>query len=165
MDNKNFQGGEIMEVTEFLKKEKVKYEVSKHKPAFTAQQIAAVVHEPGRYVAKPVIVKVDGEYVMCVLSACHKIDLAALKKQLGAKKVELVEENNMGKLFPDCELGAEPPFGNLYDLPTIIDKALVKDEHIMFQCGSHEKAVRMNMEDYRKLVKPKVLEFSYHLTS
>jgi Ala-tRNA(Pro) deacylase len=108
---------------------------------------------------------VDGEYVMCVLSACHKIDLAALKKQLGAKKVELVEENNMGKLFPDCELGAEPPFGNLYDLPTIIDKALVKDEHIMFQCGSHEKAVRMNMEDYRKLVKPKVLEFSYHLTS
>jgi Ala-tRNA(Pro) deacylase len=154
-----------MSVTEFLDKSGVNYEVSKHEPAFTAQQIAAVVHEPGKYVAKPVIVKVDGEYVMCVLSACHKIDLGALKKQLGAKSVELAEEQDIEKLFPDCELGAEPPFGNLYDLPTIMDKALGKDEHIMFQCGSHEEAIRMSMDDYCKLVKPKMLEFSYQMTS
>jgi len=84
---------------------------------------------------------------------------------LGAKSVELVDENQMVKLFPDCELGAEPPFGNLYDMPTVIDKALEQDDHIMFQAGSHEKAIQMSMDDYQKLVTPKVLEFSYHLTS
>jgi len=154
-----------MEVIKFLKKSGVKYEVTKHKPAFSAQEMAAVEHEPGKYVAKPVIVKADGKYVMCVLSACYKIDMRALKKQLGAKKVSLAEEKDMGKLFDDCDLGAEPPFGNLYDLPTIIDKALEKDDHITFQAGSHEKAIRMSMDDYRKLVNPQVLEFSYHVTS
>lgn len=150
---------------EFLEKSGVAYEVTEHKPAFTAQQVAAEEHEPGRYVAKPVIVRADGEYVMCVLPACFKIDLKTLKSQLKAKSVDLVEENEMGKLFPDCELGAEPPFGNLYDLPTVMDKALQKDDHIMFQAGAHDKAVKISMDDYRKLVKPKVLEFSYRMTS
>ena len=68
-------------------------------------------------------------------------------------------------MFPDCELGAEPPFGNLYDLPTVMDKTMEQDDHILFQAGSHEKAIRMSMADYRKLVAPKVLEFSYHVTS
>ena len=154
-----------MQVIKFLKKSGVKYEVTKHKPAFSAQEMAAVEHEPGKYVAKPVIVKADGKYVMCVLSACYKIDMRALKKQLGAKKVSLAEEKDMEKLFDDCDLGAEPPFGNLYDLPTVIDKALEKDDHITFQAGSHEKAIRMSMDDYRKLVSPQVLEFSYHVTS
>ena len=122
-------------------------------------------HEPGKHVAKPVIVMADGKYVMCVLSACYKIDMHALKKQLGAKKVELAEEDEMEKLFDDCDLGAEPPFGNLYDLPTTIDEALVRDDHITFQAGTHEKAIRMSMDDYRKLVNPQVLEFSYHVTS
>ena len=154
-----------MQVIKFLKKSGVKYEVTKHKPAFSAQEMAAVEHEPGKYVAKPVIVKADGKYVMCVLSACYKIDMRALKKQLGAKKVSLAEEKDMEKLFDDCDLGAEPPFGNLYDLPTVIDKALEKDDHITFQAGTHEKAIRMSMDDYRKLVNPQVLEFSYHVTS
>jgi len=154
-----------MRVIEFLDKSAVRYEVTEHQPAFTAQSMAAAEHEPGKYVAKPVIVKADGKYVMCVLSASHKIDLRALKSQLGAKSVELAKENDMEKIFPDCELGAEPPFGNLYDLPTIIDKDLEKDDHIMFQAGAHEKAIRMSMDDYRKLVAPKVLEFSYHVTS
>ncbi|MHC4676547.1 MAG: aminoacyl-tRNA deacylase [Planctomycetota bacterium] len=154
-----------MRVTEFLDKSGVKYEVTEHEPAFTAQQVAAVEHEPGKYVAKPVIVKADDKYVMCVLSACYKIDLRALKKQLGAKSVELAEENEIEKIFDDCELGAEPPFGNLYDLPTYMDEALEEDDHIMFQGGSHEKAIRMSMDDYRKLVAPEVLEFSYHMTS
>jgi Ala-tRNA(Pro) deacylase len=154
-----------MAVTEFLDKSGVAYEVTEHKPAFTAQQVAAEEHEPGRYVAKPVIVKADDKCVMCVLPACCKIDLKTLKSQLGARSVELVEENEMGKLFPDCELGAEPPFGNLYDLPTVMDKALENDDHIMFQAGTHDKAVTMSMADYRKLVAPKVLEFSYHMTS
>ena len=154
-----------MRVIELLDKSEVRYEVTEHPPAFTAQQVAAVEHEPGKYVAKPVIVKADGKYMMCVLSACYKIDLGALKSQLGAKSVELAQEKETGKIFDDCELGAEPPFGNLYDLPTIMDKVLEKDDHITFQAGTHEKAIRMSMDDYKKLVEPNVLEFSYHMTS
>lgn len=154
-----------MTVIKFLDESGVKYEVTEHKPAFTAQRMAAAEHEPGKYVAKPVIVRADDKYVMCVLAACYKIDLGALKKQLGAKKVELAEEKDMGKIFGDCELGAEPPFGNLYDLTTIMDKALEADDHITFQAGAHDKAIRMSMADYLKLVSPKMLEFSYHTTS
>ena len=154
-----------MRVIELLDKSAVRYEITEHPPTFTAQQMAAAEHEPGKYVAKPVIVKADGKYMMCVLSACYKIDLGSLKNQLGAKSIELAREKEIGKIFDDCELGAEPPFGNLYDLPTIMDKALEDDDHITFQAGSYEKAIRMSMDDYRKLVEPKVLEFSYHMTS
>ena len=154
-----------MQVLEYLKESGIKYETREHKPTFSSQQMAAVEHEPCKFVAKPVIVKADGKYVMCVLAACRKVDLGVLKKQLGAKSVELAEEEEVGRLFGDCEIGAEPPFGNLYDMPTVMDKALEGDEHIMFQAGSHENAVRIKMADYRKLVKPKVLEFSYLLGS
>jgi Ala-tRNA(Pro) deacylase len=153
-----------MQVIEYLNKSGVKYEVREHPPAYTAQTMAAVEHEPGRFVAKPVIVKADGKYVMCVLSACYKIDLRALKEQLGAKSVKLAEEKEIGELFPDCDVGAEPPFGNLYNVPTVMDKALTQDNHITFQAGSHEKAVKMSMKDFQKLAAPKVLEFSYHVT-
>lgn len=154
-----------MQVLDYLKQAKVKYEVKEHKPTFSAQQMAAAEHEPGRYVAKPVVVKVDGKYVMCVLAACCKVDLQALKNQLGAKSVDLAEEEEVGRLFGDCELGAEPPFGNLYDMPTIMDKALEADDHIVFQAGAHDKAVQIKMADYRNLVKPRVLEFSYKMGS
>ena len=154
-----------MRVTEFLDKSAVPYQISEHPPTFTAQQMAAVEHEPGQFVAKPVIIKADGEYMMCVLSASYKIDLGELKDQLGANSVELAEETQIGKIFDDCELGAEPPFGNLYDMPTVMDKALESDDHITFQAGTHEKAVSMSMDEYRKLVKPKVLDFSYHVMS
>jgi Ala-tRNA(Pro) deacylase len=154
-----------MRVIEFLDKSKVKYKVNEHHATFTAQHLAAEEHEPGKYVAKPVIVKADDKYVVCVLAAPYKADLGALKKQLGVKKAVLADETEIGKLFPDCDLGAEPPFGNLYDLPTVMDKVLEKDDHIVFQAGSHEKAIRMSMADYRKLVQPKILEFSYPMTS
>jgi Ala-tRNA(Pro) deacylase len=154
-----------MRVIELLDRSSISYEVTEHPSTFTAQQMAAAEHESGKYVAKPVIIKADGKYMMCVLSASYKIDLGALKSQLGAKSVELAEEKETGEIFDDCDLGAEPPFGNLYDLPTIMDRALEEDEHIIFQAGTHEKAIRMSMADYRKLVEPKMLEFSYHMTS
>jgi Ala-tRNA(Pro) deacylase len=154
-----------MNVLEFLKSKDVKYTPTEHKPTFSAQRMAAVEHEPGKYVAKPVLVKVDGQMMMCVLDANHKVDLRRLKENLGAKKVDLADETEIGNLFTDCELGAEPPFGNLYNLPTIMDKALESDDHIVFQAGSHDKAVRISMADYRKLVNPKILEFSYHISS
>ena len=154
-----------MRVIEFLDQSAIRYEITEHQPTFSAQTMAAAEHESGKYVAKPVIVKADGKYTMCVLSACHKIDLPGLKNQLGAKSVELAKEEDMVEIFPDCELGAEPPFGNLYDLPTVIDKTLEKADHITFQGGTHEKAIRMSMDDYRKLVAPKVLAFSCHAAS
>lgn len=154
-----------MRVVEFLDKSGVNYETTEHSPTFSAQRMAAEEHESGKYVAKPVIVTADGNYVMCVLPACYKVDLDALKGQLGAKSVELAEEKDIARLFGDCELGAEPPFGNLYHLPTVIDKSLEKDDHIVFQGGTHETAIRISMDDYLKLVAPKVLEFSYHMTS
>ncbi len=154
-----------MSVTELLDKSGVQYELSEHKPTFSAQRLAAQEHESGKHVAKPVIVKSDGKNIMCVLAANHKVDLRKLKGQLGADSVELASEEQLGVIFSDCELGAEPPFGNLYDLPTIIDKDLEKDVHILFQAGSHAKAIRMSMADYRNLVEPTVLDFSYHETS
>jgi len=154
-----------MHLTDFLDNAGVRYQMTKHRPTFSAQRMAGEEHELGRFVAKPVIVKADGKPLMCVLSAAHKIDLASLKAQLGAKSVELAKEDEIGKICGDCELGAEPPFGSLYDLPTIMDKELENDEHILFQAGSHDKAVRMSMADYKKLAKPHILKFSYHIAA
>ena len=151
-----------MQITEYLDKSGISYTVTEHQPTFTAQRMAAEEHERGRFVAKPVIVKADDEYVMCVLSACCKVDLDALKEQLGAKSVALADEKEIEKLFEDCELGAEPPFGNLYKLTTVIDRSIDEDDHIMFQAGTHDRAISMNMVDYRNLVAPRTLDFSYH---
>jgi len=150
-----------MGVKEFLDQSGIKYEMNTHQPTFTAQQLAAVEHEPGKFVAKPVIVKVDGKFMMCVLPASSNINLRSLKEQLGATSAELAGEDEIASIFPDCDLGAEPPFGNLYDIPTIMDKSLGKDDHIRFQGGSHEKSIRMSMEDYKKLVQPKIISFVY----
>ena len=150
-----------MRVMEFLDKSRAQYEILEHAPVFSAQGLAAIEHEPGKYVAKPVIVKTDDRYIMCVLAAPHKVDLGKLKGQLDATSVTLADEDEVGKLFPDCELGAEPPFGNLYDMSTVMDKGLEKDDHILCQAGTHGQAIRMSMADYRKLVEPKVLEFTF----
>jgi Ala-tRNA(Pro) deacylase len=151
-----------MRIIDYLDKSGVKYETKVHKPVFTAQRIAAEEHEPGKFVAKPVIVRADNKYVMCVLAACYRIDLQGLKQLLGAKKVELAAEEEIAKIFDDCEPGAEPPFGNLYNITTIMDKAMEKDDHIVFQAGTHDKAIKLSMADYKRLVSPKVLGFSYH---
>lgn len=150
-----------MRVTDFLEKQRVRYEIREHRPSFTSQELAAEEHEPGRFVAKPVIVKADGKYYMCVLPAHLKVDLEALKSQLGAKEATLADEREMARMFADCAVGAEPPFGNLYDVATLMDKTLEKDDHLVFQAGTHETAVRMSMADYRKLANPRVLAFSY----
>ena len=152
-----------MEIAEFLEKNSINYQVFSHRPAFTAQQMAAEEHVPGMNVAKPVIVQADGKYYMCVLPACCKVDLETLRSQLGAGEIQLAGEKELAKLFPDCELGAEPPFGNVYGLTTIMDKTLTDDQYLVFQSGSHDRAIRINRDDYEKLVHPRVLQFSYHL--
>jgi Ala-tRNA(Pro) deacylase len=150
-----------MKVTDFLEQERIHYELREHRPSFTSQELAAEEHEPGRFVAKPVIVKADGRFYMCVLPAHLKVDLEALRSQLGASDAALADEREMARMFADCALGAEPPFGNLYSVETLMDKTLEKDDHLVFQAGTHETAVRMSMADYRKIAQPRVLAFSY----
>ncbi|KPK74370.1 MAG: hypothetical protein AMJ79_14340 [Phycisphaerae bacterium SM23_30] len=152
-----------MQVTEYLDKNKIKYQVCSHRPTFTAQHMAAEEHVPGMDVAKPVLVQADGKYYMCVLPACCKVDLDKLRTQLDAGDVHLATEKEMAKIFPDCELGAEPPFGSMFNLETLMDKSLGADGYIVCQAGSHEQAVRLDLEDYKKLTQPRILEFCYHL--
>lgn len=152
-----------MSVKEFLDRTSAKYEVTEHQPAFTAQRIAQAEHIHGMNVAKPVVVTADGRYYMCVLPACCRIDMEVLRGLIGADEIKLTDEFEMAKLFPDCEVGAEPPFGSLYGLPTIMDELLEGDDSIVFQSGSHDEAVRMNLVEYRRIENPKILSFSYHI--
>ena len=117
-----------MKLMDFLDKISADYEVSEHRPTFTAQQMAAEEHTPGLKVAKPVIIKADGEFYMCVLPACYKIDFDTLKRLIGAREIELADESDLARLFEDCSLGAEPPFGVLYGLLTFMDKSLEEVE-------------------------------------
>lgn len=152
-----------MNVMEFLDEKKINYELCSHRPVFTAQHMAAEEHIPGQFVAKPVIVQADGKYYMCVLPACCKINLEKLRQQLGAGELELASEREMSDLFPDVELGAEPPLGTIYGIPTIMDAQLRDDEYLLFQAGTHDQAIKVKRQDYEDLVKPRILDFSYHM--
>ena len=152
-----------MSVKEFLERTSAKYEVTEHHPVFTAQRIAQAEHIHGMNVAKPVVVTADGRYYMCVLPACCRIDMEVLRGLIGADEIELTDEFEMAKLFADCEVGAEPPFGSLYGLPTIMDELLEDNDSIVFQSGSHDEAVRMDLLEYRRIENPKILSFSYHI--
>jgi Ala-tRNA(Pro) deacylase len=152
-----------MKVIEFLDSKGVHYEMSQHRPTFTAQQMAAEEHVPGMNVAKPVLVLADEKPYLCVLPACCKIDMDTLKNQLKARRIQLADEEGMARLFGDCALGAEPPFGDLYGLETLMDKTLEDDPFIVFQAGTHELAIRMDLDDYKKLAKPHIFQFSYHM--
>ncbi len=152
-----------MNVIEFLDETKAKYEVTQHRPTFTAQQMAAEEHVPGMQVAKPVLIRVVEEHYLCVLPACCKVDIDALKDQLGVDDVELADESEMARLFPDVALGAEPPFGEMYGMLTFMDRSLESCEHIVFQAGSHDTAIRMKVAEYKRLANPRIFSFSYHI--
>ena len=151
-----------MKIFDYLDGSKADYAISEHRPAYSAQVMAAEEHEHGRYVAKPVIVKSDGMYLMCVLAAPHKVVYERLRDYLGTPNVSLAVEGEIRRLFPDCEEGAEPPFGSLYGLRTIMDAALQDDDHIVFQAGTHDKAIHMRMEDYLSLAEPEIADFAHH---
>jgi Ala-tRNA(Pro) deacylase len=139
---------------EFLDHEHVKYVTIGHSPAFTAQEIAALAHIPGKELAKTVIVKVDGELTMVVLPASENVRLEHLRQTLGAENVELAHEDEFKKAFPDCETGAMPPFGNLYGMKVFVSQALREDEEIAFNAGSHDELIRLSYAEYERLVHP-----------
>jgi Ala-tRNA(Pro) deacylase len=144
----------------FLDVNQVKYLKIAHSPAYTAQELAAAVHIPGKELAKTVMVKIDDEMAMAVLPADHRINFEKLRAATGAGSVRLADENEFGDLFPDCTLGAMPPFGNLYGIEVLVDVSLVEDDEITFNACTHTELIRLAYSDFENLVKPKVLNFS-----
>ena len=145
---------------EFLNERGVKYATIIHSPAFTAQEIAASAHVPGKELAKTVMVELDGKMAMAVLPASQRVNLEELQAVTGAADVKLACEREFADLFPGCEIGAMPPFGNLYNMDVYVTPSLAEDEYIAFNAGSHTELIRMKYEEYTKLVQPKLLEFS-----
>ncbi len=141
---------------EYLDSHHIKYDVVNHPLAYTAQGVAAAAHVPGKDVAKAVMVKIDGKLAMAVLPAPRRLDLQEFKKEVGTERVELANEQEFADVFPDCQPGAEPPFGNLYGLDTIVADKLQEDEQISFNAGSHTEIVRLAYRDFEELVHPKV---------
>jgi Ala-tRNA(Pro) deacylase len=147
-------------VIEFLDSNKVRYVKLSHSPAYTAQEIAATAHVPGKDMAKTVMVKIDGEMAMAVLPASFRVDFDLLKKVAGAKKVELASESDFKSLFPESEVGAMAPFGNLYDMKVYVAESLAEDEEIAFNAGTHTELIRLAYKDFEKLVEPEVAKIS-----
>ncbi len=145
---------------EFLDTNRVKYIKIEHSPAYTAQEIAATAHIPGKELAKSVIVKLDGQMVMAVLPADHRINFDKLMEVSGAGKVTLADESEFSELFPDCSLGAMPPFGNLYGMDVLVDESLTKGDKIVFNACTHTELIRLSYRDFAALVKPKVFRFT-----
>lgn len=147
----------LSRLIKYLDEHDKKYVVMKHSRAYTAQEVAASAHIPGKEMVKTVIVKVDGDMKMVVLPSTHDVDFDSIKTALDAKEVELATEDEFENKFPDCELGAMPPFGNFYDLDTLVAEALTEDEEIAFNAGTHKELIKMKYRDFEELVQPEIM--------
>jgi len=149
----------ISKLKAFLDAQNVKYQTIYHSPAYTAQEIASRAHVPGKQMAKTVVLKIDGELALAVLPASEHVDTFALKNAVEAESVRLATEFEFKDRFPDCEVGAMPPFGNLYGLPVFVDQSLTEDDEIAFSAGSHRELMRLAYADFSHLVQPRVAHF------
>lgn len=147
----------IQRLKEFLDRERVPYQIIDHPLAYTAQETAAAAHVSGQELAKTVVVKLDGRMAMVVLPAAHKVNLEQLKRATGAHSVQLATEEEFATRFPECDLGAMPPFGNLYGMDTYVEDDLTEDEKIAFNAGSHTELIQLNYSDFERLAHPEVL--------
>jgi Ala-tRNA(Pro) deacylase len=150
----------IGDMVDYLKRNGVSYEIIEHVAAFSAHEVAVASHVQDKDLAKTLVVLADDKYCMVVMPADHRLDMHKLGEIIKAKHVHLAQEENLKSLFPDCELGAMPPFGNLYALEVYMDKVLVTDDKIVFNACSHTKSIRLKMQDYIRLVEPVIAEFS-----
>jgi Ala-tRNA(Pro) deacylase len=146
----------VQKLKEFLDANDVKYVTISHSRACTAQEIAAAAHIKGKDLAKTVMVKLDGKIAMAVLPASFALDLNLLRQVAGGAKVELAAESEFEELFPGCETGAMPPFGNLYGMDVFVAKSLIEDEQIAFNAGSLTELIQLPYKDFERLVNPKV---------
>ena len=150
----------VEKLRKFLEDNHVKFVTISHSPAFTAQEIAAAAHVPGRELAKTVMVKLDGRLAMAVLPAPDKVSPKRLREVTGATDVALAAEEEFASVFPNCELGAMPPFGNLWDMDVFVDRTLREDEQIAFNAGSHTELVKLAYADFERLVSPVAADLS-----
>jgi len=145
----------IRKMKELLDDNGVKYVTFQHSPAYTAQEVAQSAHISGKNIAKTVMLKIDDKMAMAVVPASHQVNLDSLMGIANANKVELATEQEFKGMFPDCEAGAMPPFGNLYGMDVFVSEALAADEAIVFNAGTHTELVGLAYRDFERLVKPK----------
>lgn len=150
----------VRKLKEFLDRNEVPYTVLSHSPAFTAQEVAAVAHVSGRDFAKTVMIRLDGEMAMAVLPANRKVIIEELREITGCDQVKLANEEEFQALFPECEVGAMPPFGNLYGMEVFVAPALAEEREIAFNAGTHTEVMKLAYADFERLVQPRVMSFS-----
>ena len=150
----------ISRLKHYLDDHNIKYVTIKHSPAYTAPEIAESAHIRGRELAKTVMVMIDGKMAMAILPASDRVDLSLLKQAAGAGKTRLAREDEFKDKFPECELGAMPPFGNLYGMEVFAAEALAADEEIVFSAGSHTELIRMAYKDFEHLVQPRIVKLT-----
>ncbi len=149
----------VERIRRFLDENDVHYRLVPHPAAFTAQEVAARVHVPGRRFAKVVTVSVDDRLALVVVPATEKVDLESLSHALGADRVVLASETEFRRAFPNCEVGAMPPFGNLFGMETYVSKRLAASDEIAFNAGTHTEAMYVPWSDFERLVEPVVIGF------
>jgi Ala-tRNA(Pro) deacylase len=150
----------VSKLKAFLDRHGVRYTVLSHSPAYTAQEIAGAAHVHGCEMAKTVMVKLDGRLAMIVMPATQKVRFDMLRAATGAGQVELAGERDFARSFPECEVGAMPPFGNLWGVPVYVSDRLAQDERIAFNAGTHTELVRMSYADFARLARPTVLHMA-----
>jgi len=150
-----------MKLDDFLTNRRVPFQRLVHQPVYTANRVAQALHVPGREMAKSVLLRTGHGYVLAVLPATHHVNLEDVGECLGEERVEMASEADMDKLFPDCERGAMPPFGSMYQLPTLVDDALAEDEEIVFEGQNHSEAIRMTYRDFEEVEHPRRGHFAH----
>lgn len=150
----------VRKLVEYLDRNQIKYITINHSPAYTAREVAASTLVPRREFAKTVVVTLDERPAMAVVPASRHVDLDALAALAGAGRAELEDESRFADEFPDCDPGAMPPFGNLYDMPVYVDTIIREDDDIVFNAGTHTQVIRMSSADFLELVGPKVGDIS-----
>lgn len=155
----------VKKLKAYLDKANIKYLTIRHSSAFTSQDIAASAHVSGKEFAKTVMIKIDDEMAMAVLPASYHIDFDSLREIFGTRNVTLATEPEFKDRFPDCELGAMPPFGNLYGMEVYVADTLTQNKEIAFNAGSHTELIRLGYSDYQRLVKPRIFQFSWKTMS
>jgi len=150
----------VKKLKEFLDARKVKYVSIRHSPAYTAQEVAESAHIKGKEMAKSVILKIKDNMAMAVLPANRKVVLHDFREIIGTDEVNFASEDEFENLFPGCEVGAMPPFGNLYGMDVYVAPDLTEDEQIAFNAGSHTEVIKMSYHDFQELVNPKIASFT-----
>ncbi len=148
-----------MDLKSYLDEAHCHYQWSVHSNVFTARTLASAEHVPSEQVVKPVLVKIDGEFVLCALPASYRVDLNRLRTETGAENADLADETDLRAVCSDCEVGAEPPIGWLFGLATLMDESLFADAKVTFQAGTHREAITMPFMEYYRLARPVVGSF------